>query len=68
VVSPINALILAEQLPNAQLIVYSDSNHGAQYQHRDLFLEHVKLFLKLSGSLTGTVQDEQETLEFSTRR
>jgi pimeloyl-ACP methyl ester carboxylesterase len=68
VVSPINALILAEQLPNAQLIVYSDSSHGAQYQHGDLFLEHVKLFLKLSGSLTGTVQDEQETLEFSTRR
>jgi pimeloyl-ACP methyl ester carboxylesterase len=45
VVSPINALILAEQLPNAQLIVYSDSSHGAHYQHAKLFLEHVKLFL-----------------------
>jgi pimeloyl-ACP methyl ester carboxylesterase len=45
VVAPINALILAEQLPNAQLIVYSDSSHGAQYQHAKLFLEHVKLFL-----------------------
>ena len=33
VVMPINALILAEHLPNAQLIVYSDSSHGTQYQH-----------------------------------
>ena len=45
VVEPTNALILAEQLPNAQLIVYPDSSHGAQYQHATMFLEHVKLFL-----------------------
>ena len=45
VVPPMNALILAEHLPNAQLIVYSDSSHGAQYQHAKTFLEHVKLFL-----------------------
>ena len=45
VMKPINALILAEQLPNAQLIVYPDSSHGAQYQHGQLFLKHVKLFL-----------------------
>jgi pimeloyl-ACP methyl ester carboxylesterase len=49
VVAPINALIVAEHLPNAQLIVYPDSSHGAQYQHARLFLEHVKLFLH-SGS------------------
>jgi len=46
VVLPMNALILAEHLPNAQLIVYPNSSHGAQYQHADLFLEHAKLFLK----------------------
>lgn len=45
VVAPINALLLAEHLPNAQLIVYSDSSHGAHYQHGTVFLEHVKLFL-----------------------
>ena len=49
VVAPINALILAEHLPNAQLIVYSDSSHAAHYQHAGLFLEHVKLFMR-SGS------------------
>jgi len=46
VVAPINALILAEHLPNAQLIVYSDSSHGAHYQHAKLFLQHVNLFLE----------------------
>jgi pimeloyl-ACP methyl ester carboxylesterase len=45
VVPAINALILAEHLPNAQLIVYSDSSHGAQYQHANVFLEHVRIFL-----------------------
>jgi len=45
VVRPINALILAEHLPNAQLIVYPDSNHAAQSQHAELFLKHAKLFL-----------------------
>ena len=45
VVGPLNALILAEQLPNAQLIVYSDSSHGAQYQYARTFLQHVTLFL-----------------------
>ena len=45
VVAPINARILAEHLANAQLVVYSDSSHGAQYQHAQLSLEHMKLFL-----------------------
>jgi len=51
VVEPINALILAEKLPNAQLIVYPDSSHGAQYQHATMFLEHVKLFLNEKGEV-----------------
>jgi pimeloyl-ACP methyl ester carboxylesterase len=45
VVQPINALILAERLPDAQLLVYPDSSHGAQYQHASLFLRHANLFL-----------------------
>jgi pimeloyl-ACP methyl ester carboxylesterase len=45
VVRPINAFILAERLPDAQLIMYPDSNHGAHYQHAELFLQHAKLFL-----------------------
>ena len=45
VVMPINAFLLAEHLPNAQLIMYPDASHGAQSQHADIFLKHVKLFL-----------------------
>lgn len=36
VVAPINAFILAQHLPNAQLIVYPDANHAAQYQYAEL--------------------------------
>jgi pimeloyl-ACP methyl ester carboxylesterase len=46
VVMPINAFLLAEQLPNAQLIIYPDSSHGAQSQHAEVFFQHVKLFLQ----------------------
>ena len=45
VVLPVNAFILAERLPDAQLIMYPDSSHGAQYQHAELFLKHAELFL-----------------------
>ena len=45
VVPPVNALISAERLPDAQLVMYPDSSHGAQYQHASSFLKHANLFL-----------------------
>lgn len=45
VVMPINAFLLAQHLPNAQLIMYPDASHGAQSQHAEAFLEHARLFL-----------------------
>jgi pimeloyl-ACP methyl ester carboxylesterase len=45
VVPPVNALILAERLPDAQLVMYPDSSHGSQYQNASLFLKHANLFL-----------------------
>ena len=45
VVAPINGFLLAEHLPNAQLVVYPDASHGAQSQHAKVFFEHVRLFL-----------------------
>ena len=45
VVAPINAFLLAEHLPDAQLIMYPDASHCAQSQHREVFLEHARLFL-----------------------
>lgn len=46
VVMPINAFIMEEHLPNSTLIMYSDSSHGAHYQHASAFLEHLKHFLR----------------------
>jgi pimeloyl-ACP methyl ester carboxylesterase len=40
-----NSLILQRNLPNAQLILYPDSNHGSQYQYPKRFVQHVSLFL-----------------------
>ena len=51
VVIPINAFILAEHLPNGQLIMYPDSSHGAFYQHRKAFLEQVKIFFSDGDSV-----------------
>jgi len=45
VVPPVNALILAERLADAQLVMYPDSSHGAQYQHASPFLKYANLFL-----------------------
>ncbi len=41
---------VAAQLFAGVLIVYSDSSHGAQYQHAKILLEHVELFLSDSDS------------------
>jgi pimeloyl-ACP methyl ester carboxylesterase len=46
VVMPMNAFLLAERMPNARLIMYPDVSHGAQSQHAEVFLQHVKLFLQ----------------------
>jgi len=45
VVIPINAFLLAQHLPNAQLIMYPDASHGAYSQYAENFLENARLFL-----------------------
>ena len=51
-VPSINSYILSQHIPNAQLIVYPDSGHAAQFQYPDLFLAHARLFLAGTSSLT----------------
>lgn len=41
----VNDVTLQQNLPNAQLVIYPDSNHGAIYQYPDLFVKHATLFL-----------------------
>jgi pimeloyl-ACP methyl ester carboxylesterase len=45
IIPTINGFILQQHLPNAQLIVYPDSNHAPFYQYPELFLAHASLFL-----------------------
>jgi pimeloyl-ACP methyl ester carboxylesterase len=41
-----HSLTLQQTLPNAQLIIYPDANHGSIYQYPELFVAHANLFLK----------------------
>jgi pimeloyl-ACP methyl ester carboxylesterase len=45
IIYTVNSFILQQNLANAQLILYPDSNHGSQYQHSALFVADVTRFL-----------------------
>jgi len=45
IIYSVNSFILQQNIPNAQLILYPDGNHGSQYQYPELFVAHTSLFL-----------------------
>ena len=45
IIYPVNSFILQQLLPNAQLILYPDANHGSQYQYPKRFVQDVSMFL-----------------------
>ena len=49
IIYTVNSFILQQHLPNAQLILYPDANHGSQYQYPGLFVRHVSMFLEEQG-------------------
>jgi pimeloyl-ACP methyl ester carboxylesterase len=51
IVPTVNSYILQQNLPNAQLILYPDANHGSFYQYPELFVSQADHFLA-SGRTT----------------
>jgi pimeloyl-ACP methyl ester carboxylesterase len=41
-----NSFLMAQRLPNAQLIIYPDSGHASLFQYPETFSEHVLKFLR----------------------
>jgi pimeloyl-ACP methyl ester carboxylesterase len=48
IIYSINSWILQQNIPNAQLIIYPDANHGSLYQYPERFVTHVAQFLSVS--------------------
>jgi pimeloyl-ACP methyl ester carboxylesterase len=45
IVPTVNSYILQQHIPNAELILYPDSAHGAHFQFPERFVQHVSMFL-----------------------
>jgi pimeloyl-ACP methyl ester carboxylesterase len=45
IIPTMNSYVLQQKLPNAQLILYPDANHGSFYQYPELFVAHATQFL-----------------------
>ncbi|QCP52995.1 alpha/beta hydrolase [Trinickia violacea] len=45
IIYTVNSLILRKHIPDAQLILYPDANHGSLYQYPERFVEDVSRFL-----------------------
>ena len=49
VVPTINSYILQQKLPNAELMLFPDSNHGSHFQYAELFNQYLSDFIDLGA-------------------
>ena len=60
-VPTVNSYILQQNLPNAELIIYPDANHGSFFQYPELFVSQADQFL------TSALQGDDANLQSSER-
>jgi pimeloyl-ACP methyl ester carboxylesterase len=59
-----NSYVLQQNLPNAELIVYPDANHGSFYQYPELFVSQADQFLTSALQGEGANPQSSERLPF----
>src|SRR6202044_2860547 len=59
IVPTVNSYILQQNMPNAQLTLYPDANHGSFFQYPELFVSQADQFL--TSSLQGEVTSPQSS-------
>jgi pimeloyl-ACP methyl ester carboxylesterase len=59
IIYSINSWILQQNIPNAQLIIYPDANHGSFYQYPALFVAHATQFLDAGFKTSGGASASQ---------
>src|SRR3989475_3563477 len=61
IVYTVNSLYLVQNMPNAKLILYPDSNHGSWYQNHEDFVFEANRFLAGYGATAETSVRAQST-------
>jgi pimeloyl-ACP methyl ester carboxylesterase len=61
IIPTVNSYLLQQNLPNAQLVLYPDANHGSFYQYPELFVSQADQFL------TSALQGDDANLQSSER-
>jgi pimeloyl-ACP methyl ester carboxylesterase len=64
IVPTVNSYILQQNLPNAQLTLYPDANHGSFFQYPELFVSHADQFLTSSVQRDDTSPQSSDWLPF----
>jgi pimeloyl-ACP methyl ester carboxylesterase len=60
IIYSINSWILQQNIPDAQLIIYPDANHGSPYQYPERFVRHVSDFLSEYDSYVSDFLSEDD--------